>query len=159
MRRTVSVLLLAAVIALAASAAATPEALFDLGMRAFRAQDYASAVVDLDRAAQEFNPRSGPAYQTTLVYLALAQFRLGMEEAARDTILRLVEAERAAPAYATLSLGADATDFDVLVAALVPAANLPRAGVSPADDPTVALPSVRPATPPEVRTEDRKSVV
>ncbi len=155
MRRTVSVLLLAAVIALAASAAATPEALFDLGMRTFRAQDYASAVVDLDRAAQEFNPRSGPAYQTTLVYLALAQFRLGMEEAARDTILRLVEAERAAPAYATLSLGADATDFDVLVAALVPAANLPRAGVSPADDPTVALPSVRPATPPEVRTEQQ----
>jgi hypothetical protein len=140
-------MLLAAVISISVSAAATPEALFDLGLRAFRAQDYASAVVDLNSAVRAYDPQFGAAYQTALVYLSLAQFRLGMEEAARDTIVRLVESERLYPAYATLTLGPDAADFDILVAALVPNANLSRANPVVTDDPTVALPSVRPVTP------------
>lgn len=150
MRRTVGVLLLVAIAAFPASGAATPEALFDLGMRAFRAADYASAVADLRAAADAFATSTDRAvsYQTALVYLALAQFRSGREDEARDTILRLVEAERATPVFATLPLDTDAADFQALVAALVPDAALPRNPQLAIDDPTVALPTVRPATPP-----------
>ncbi len=144
MRRSVGVLLLAAVAALAASAATSPEAALDLGMRAFRAADYSSAVVDLRAAADGF--ATGPSHQTALVYLALAQFRLGDEEGSRATIRRLLEAERVQPAYATLPLQADAVDFEALVAALVPEANLPSNTHLVVEDQAAALPTVRPAT-------------
>lgn len=146
MRRSVGVLLLAAVAAFAATAATSPEASLDLGMRAFRAGDYASAVVDLQAAADGFGP--GVSHQTALVYLALAQFRLGREEDARASIHRLLEAERLQPGYATLPLQADAVDFEALVAALVPDANLPRNTHLDVEDSAAALPTVRPATPP-----------
>lgn len=146
MRRSVGVLLLAAVAAFAASAATSPDASLDLGMRAFRAADYASAVVDLQAAADAY--ASGPSYQTALVYLALAQFRLDREDDARATINRLLTAERLEPTYATLPLEADAADFEALVAALAPAAELPRNRHLVVEDPAAPLPAVTPATPP-----------
>jgi hypothetical protein len=146
LRRSVGVLLFAAVAALAVSAATSPEASLDLGMRAFRAADYASAVVDLQAAADGY--ASGPSHQTALVYLALAQFRLVREDDARATINRLLEAERVQPVYATLPLQADAADFEALVAALVPAANLPRNTHLIVDDTAAALPAVKPASTP-----------
>jgi hypothetical protein len=148
-RRSVGVVLLLTVAAFSASGAATPEALFDLGMRAFRAGDYASAVVDLRTASEGFAAATGRAesYETALVYLALAQFRAGREDESRDTILRLVEAERVTPVFATLPLDTDAADFEVLVAALVPTAGLPRNPQVAAEDQSTPLPPVRPATP------------
>jgi tetratricopeptide (TPR) repeat protein len=145
LRRSVGVLLLAAVAALGASAATSPEASLDLGMRAFRAADYASAVVDLRAAADAYG--SGVSHQTALVYLALAQFRLGEEDAARASIQRLLEAERTQPAYATLPLQGDAADYEALVAALVPESTLPRNTHLVVEDQGAALPTVRPATP------------
>lgn len=149
MRRSVGVLLLLAVAAFSAQAAATPEALFDLGMRAFRAGDYASAVVDLRSASEGFAAATGRAesYQTALVYLSLAQFRSGREDEARDTIRRLVEAERVTPVFETLPLDNDAADFAALVAALVPDAGLPRNPQIASEDQSAPLPAVRPATP------------
>ena len=149
MRRSFGVLLLLAVAAFPARAAATPEALFDLGMRAFRAGDFTSAIVDLRAASEGFAAATGRAesYQTALVYLALAQFRAGREDESRDTIVRLVQAERVTPVFATLPLDTDAADFAALVAALVPDAGLPRNPQIVTEDESAPLPPVRPATP------------
>jgi hypothetical protein len=146
-RRSVGVLLLLAVAAFSASGAATPEAQFDLGMRAFRAADYASAIVDLRSASEGFAAAAGRAesYETTLVYLALAQFRAGREDESRDTILRLVEAERVTPVFATIPLDTDAADFAALVAALAPGSELPRNPQIVTEDQAAPLPPVRPA--------------
>ncbi|HYO79296.1 MAG TPA: hypothetical protein VE010_22720 [Thermoanaerobaculia bacterium] len=149
LRRSVGVLLLLLLAALSATAA-TPEASFELGMRAFRAADYASAIVDLQYAADAFGAAGVErmaSYQTALVYLALAQFRLDREDDARATVNRLLEAERAYPAYATLPLDADARDFEALSAALVPDNALPRNTQFVAGDAMTALPTVRPVTP------------
>ena len=163
-RRSNSVLLRLLVIAITvlmtavtAHGAATPEALLDLGMRAFRAGDYQSAVVDLQAAAQGFlSPAQMETYvntgqfeqlrqfETALVYLALSQFRLAREDDARETILRLVSAERISPTYANLPLQSDAAEFETLVAALVPAAQLARNASLAAADPSKPLPPVKP---------------
>jgi hypothetical protein len=152
-RRPIFVVVLFSVLALTALGAATPQALLDLGLRAFRSGDYQSAVVDLQAAAQGFlSPEQMQTYVNTgkfedlrafeksLVYLALAQFRLGREDDARETIMRLVSAERIAPTYATLPLEADAAEFERLVAALVPTANLPRNVQFAASDPSQPRP-------------------
>lgn len=157
-RKPIAVLLVAAGLCLNA-AAATPEASLELGLRAFRAGDYASARIDLGAAAGTTSVADLQTYvdtgqldrlqsfETALVYLALAQFRLGNEDDARQTIHRLLEAERLAPVYARLSLGADAGEFETLVAALVPEATLPRNGETMVNDSTLPLPAVKPAAP------------
>jgi hypothetical protein len=152
-----------------AAGAATPEALLDLGLRAFRNGDYTSAVVDLQAAAQGFlSPAQMESYvntgkfeqlrefETSLVYLALAQFRLGREDDARETILRLVSAERISPTYENLPLTAEAAEFETLVAALVPSATLARNASLAALDPSRPLPPVRPAT--EEKVAVRKTI-
>lgn len=148
--RPIAVLVVIAMLCLSA-AAATPEASLELGLRAFRAGDYASARVDLEEAAS-IVPRvdasldSLRSFQTTLVYLALAQFRLGNEDASRATILRLLEAERMVPMYATLPLQAEAAEFETLVRALVPEAALPPNGQVTSPDAVLPLPPVKPVT-------------
>jgi len=117
---------------------ATPDALLDRGMTAYRSGDYSSAVTDLQAAAQAFlSPDKMQAYvnsgkfegldkfESALVYLALAQSRLGREADARETILRLMSAERISPTYARLQI-AEAGEFDTLVATLTPGSTLPR---------------------------------
>ncbi|HEX2059167.1 MAG TPA: hypothetical protein VHK90_00355 [Thermoanaerobaculia bacterium] len=157
MRRRIVVLVFL-VLALTASGA-TPESLLERGLKAFRAGDNQAAVVDLQAAAQGFlSPAQMETYvntgrfeqlrsfETALVYLALAQFRLGREDDARETILRLISAERISPTYANLPLEADAAEFETLVAALVPSATLPRNATLAAADPSRPLPTVTPAT-------------
>ena len=156
-RRPVFVVVLFSVIAVTTFGAASPQALLDLGLRAFRAGDYQSAVVDLQAAAQGFlSPEQMQTYvntgkfeqlqsfETSLFYLALAQFRLGREDDSRETILRLISAERIAPTYANLPLQTDAAEFETLVAALLPSANLPKNVQIAAADPSRPLPTVRP---------------
>jgi tetratricopeptide (TPR) repeat protein len=164
-RRSIFVLVLVFVIAVtvpvetaAQTAAQTPaETSLDLGTRAFHAGDYASAAVDLQAAADGLlNPErlqsyvetaqldQLSSYETALVYLALAQFRVQREDDARDTVMRLLAAERLAPAYANLPLQADAADFETLAAALVPGSNLPRNAQVAVADPSLPLPPVKP---------------
>ena len=129
--------------------AVSPDALLDRGIASYKRTDYQSAVVDLQAAAQAFlSPEQMQAYvntgrferlrafETSLVYLALAQFRLEREDDARETIVRLTSAERISPTYASLALGSDATEFETLVNALAPNTPLPRntqvAGSKPA---------------------------
>ncbi|MDQ3281719.1 MAG: hypothetical protein M3Q69_09930, partial [Acidobacteriota bacterium] len=133
----------------------------DLGVRAFRAGDYPTAIVALSAAANEaLLPEAFENYvatghfadlqqfETALVYLALSQFRMNHEDDARATIHRLLDAERLVPTYANLPLQNDATDFETLVAALVPDAQLAPNTLLAADDPSRALPAVRPLAQP-----------
>jgi tetratricopeptide (TPR) repeat protein len=158
LRKPIAVLLV--VVGLRLGAAATPEASLELGMRAFRAGDYASAIVDLGAAAaissadwQSYVARRQmdrlQSFETALVYLALAQFRLGGEDEAHQTILRLLEAERIVPLYAGLPLQSDAAEFETLVNALVPASGLPANGQSAGADAALPLPPVTPVAAPE----------
>jgi len=156
-RRSIFALLLVTVIGVTAAGAASTDTSLDLGMRAFRAGDYASAAVDLQQASDALlTPDSLQAYvdtgrldqlvpfETALVYLALAQFRLQREDDARDTVLRLLAAERFSPTYANLPLQTEAADFETLAAALVPSSDLPKNVQMAASDPSLPLPAVRP---------------
>jgi hypothetical protein len=154
-RKPIAVLLVVAMLC-SGAAAATPEGSLELGLRAFRAGDFASAVIDLEAAAQPLAPSELltyvetaqldrlPSFETALVYLALAQFRLGREDDARQTILQLIAADRLGSAYATLPLQADAAEFETLVAALVPASTLPHNLQIAANDQLLPLPAVTP---------------
>jgi tetratricopeptide (TPR) repeat protein len=159
-RRSIAVLAFLTALALPAAAETTPDVQLELGLTAFRAGDFPSAVVDLGSAAQGFlTPQELQTYvdtgrsdrlvpmETALVYLALSQFRLAQEDEARDTIERLLAVEKLAPTYANLPLPTDAAELETLVAALVPTANLPRNAQLAAVDPTRPLPSVTPVAP------------
>lgn len=157
LRKPIAVLLV--VVGLRLSAA-PPEVSLELGMRAFRAGDYASAVVDLGAAAsissadwQTYVARRQTdrlqSFEMALVYLALAQFRLGGEDDAHQTILRLLDADRIVPLYAGLPLQSDAAEFETLVNALVPASGLPVNVQMAGTDSALPLPAVTRATPPQ----------
>jgi hypothetical protein len=135
----VFLLLLAGGASVFAQSAVTPESRLALGLTAYKAGDFTSAVTDLQAAAQGFlSPEQMQTYvntgrfdrlqsfETALVYLALAQMRLNREDDARETLLRLQSAERIAPAYATLSLGSEAAEVEALASALTPSNPLPH---------------------------------
>jgi hypothetical protein len=151
----------------------TPDGFLERGTTAFRSGDYGSAVIDLQAAAQGYmSPENMQRYVNTgkfenldkleeaLVYLALSQSKLGREGDARETILRLMSAERIKPTYERLQI-AEAKDFDMLVASLVPTSTLPPnmqiAAATPAPTPTpvaeettAALPAVTAAPAPVI---------
>ncbi|HYR27067.1 MAG TPA: hypothetical protein VEU30_01290, partial [Thermoanaerobaculia bacterium] len=156
MRKT-AVLLSFLVVLPVLAQSATPDALLDRGMTAYRSGDYSSAVTDLQAAAQAYlSPDKMQAYvnsgkfegldkfESALVYLALAQSRLGREADARETILRLMSAERISPTYARLQI-AEAGEFDTLVATLTPGSTLPRnVQIAGGTTPTTTTPAPAP---------------
>lgn len=114
-----------------------PEQYLETGIVHYRAGRYAEAVEDLNASTQGFLSSSEmqtyvstgkfsklAEFETALIYLALAQKRLGNETEAREAVLRLLTAEKIEPAYSRLRLAADASEFEQLAAALVPGAGL-----------------------------------
>ena len=161
MRKPLAVLLLLlAGASAAAQTAVTPESRLALGLTAYKAGDYTSAVTDLQAAAQGFlSPEQMQAYvntgrferlqafETALVYLALAQMHLNREDDARETLMRLHSAERITPTYAALPLGRDAAEIESLASALTPGNPLPRnMSLASADEGAGALPAIVPKT-------------
>ncbi|HVS33481.1 MAG TPA: hypothetical protein VMS98_18735 [Thermoanaerobaculia bacterium] len=137
-----------------------PQTTLQTGIEAFRAGDYQVAAPSLYAAANGFLSNeemekyvsSGQfetlaSVETALIYLAIAQARLGNEAAARDAIARLMIAERIAPTYAGLKLDADAAEFEALTARLVPGSTLPK-NASFLVAATTASPVAPPAAPP-----------
>ncbi len=143
----------------------SPGGFLERGTTAFRSGDYGSAVIDLQAAAQGYmSPENMQRYVNTgkfenldkleeaLVYLALSQSKLGREGDARETILRLMSAERIKPTYERLQI-AEAKEFDMLVASLVPASTLPpnmqiaAATPAPAPAPPTAVAEAEETTP------------
>lgn len=138
MRHVLAVFALAALLAACATAVA-PDALLQRGIAAYKSGDDAAAIANLETAAQRLD--APEQIETALVYLALAQFRLGREDAARETLLRLHETERRTPVYASLSLGSDAAEIETLNAALLLSTPLPHS-----DETARALPPITPIT-------------
>ena len=119
----------------------TPDALVQRGIASYRAGQYANAATDLDAAAQALlsqqqmqdyvNTGKFPnldRFETALVYLTLAQSKLGHTAQAREAVLRLQTAERIDASYAQLPLGADAAEFESTAAKLVPGFSVKNAG-------------------------------
>jgi hypothetical protein len=146
----------------------SPDALMQRGIDSYRADDDASAVRDLQAAAQAYlSPERMQVYVNTgrfenlqsfekaLVYLTLAQYRLGRENDARETVIRLTTAERIDPTFARLALDPDAADFEAVAERLVPTAELPR-------NEQLAKGATRPAALPPVQAaqapRERKAV-
>lgn len=120
-----------------AAALSPPEQLLETGIVHYRAGRYAEAVEDLNASTQGFlSSAEMQAYvstgkfgklaqfETALVYLALAQKRLGNENEAREAVLRLLTAEKIEQTYSRLQLAAEASEFETLAATLVPGAGL-----------------------------------
>jgi hypothetical protein len=140
----------------------SPDALLQRGIDSYRTDDDASAVRDLEAAAQGYlsteemqtYTRTGrfenlQSFEKALVYLTLAQYRLGRENDARETVIRLTTAERIAPTFASLPLDPDAADFEAVAERLVPTAELPaNEQLGRGDTPLTALPRVQAALPP-----------
>ena len=166
----------------AQTATMTPDALVQRGIASYRAGHYSDAATDLDAAAQALlsqeqmqnyvNTGKFPnldRFETALVYLTLAQTKLGHAAQAREAVLRLQTAERIDASYAQLSLGADAAEFESAAAKLVPGFSLKSSGqvahatpppppaattvaesapTKPAVSTTAAAPAPAPAPPP-----------
>jgi hypothetical protein len=126
------------IISLLLMADVSPEALLQRGRDHYRAGQYAEAVTALKNAAEDFFSNEEmkryvetgeletlPQFETAMVYLALAQAKLGRETDARETIFRLVTAERIEEVYASLPLEDDAIDFEPLAARIAPSVSLP----------------------------------
>jgi hypothetical protein len=162
-----TVILILCFVALTASAAETmtPEALLQRGMASYRAGRFSDAATDLDAVAKVLLSQDQmqayvdtgkfPAIdklETALVYLALAQSKLGHDDQAREAVQRLLTAQRIENRYAQLSLGSDASQFEALTARLMPGASLavpaspvPIVAQAPPLNPT---PAPLPAPPP-----------
>ena len=152
-RNKVVMLVLCLVVALVAQAAETvaPDALLERGLASYRSGRYSDATVDLDSAAKTLLSQeqmqtyvstgkfpSLDKLETALVYLALAQSKLGHDDQSRDAVLRLLTAERIEARYAQLPLNPDdAAQFERIVSRVAPGTNL-RAGVVAAMPPPPA---------------------
>ena len=162
---TIAIVCILATAGLTAQQVATTssaDAALERGLASFRAGNHQSAVEDLQTAAQGYlTPEqmrtyvdSGrletlPRLETALIYLAMAQSHLGRTDDARNTILRLMTAERIEPTYSALQLESDAREFETMAASLVPSAQLPS-NVSfgtPLPPVRIAEGTVPPATP------------
>jgi hypothetical protein len=64
-------------------------------------------------------------YEETLVYLTVAQMKLGRTADARETLRRLTVAERIEPTYQALPLDAEAAEFESIAKKLLPEIPLP----------------------------------
>ena len=167
MRTTISILCLTSALLVHAQ---TPEVL-ERGIASYRAGEYERAAAHLKEATQIYlSPEQMKKYvntgefenlaqlETALVYLALAQTRLGRTEDARETVLRLMSAERIKPTFATLSLPSETAEFTRIAAGLVPDANLVASASGGQAPPPVPSPVAAPAapvpTPPPARTAE-----
>jgi hypothetical protein len=121
-----------------AQTAPTADTLLLNGLNSYRSGNYQDAARELVAAAQSFlSPEQMEKYvssgkfenlagfETALIYLTLSQSKLANEDAARESILRLITAERIAPTYASLPLDPDAAEFEPLARRLVQDSALP----------------------------------
>lgn len=108
------------------------------GRKELRTAQYAEAAKDLGAAADAFlTPRQMAQYirtghndaladyETALVYLTIADAKMGRDDDARATLRRIAVAERIEPTYQALPLDADAAEFESIAHQLLPEMPLP----------------------------------
>ncbi len=86
-------------------------------------------------------------FERAYVYIALASSRIGDRPGAVNAVARMIEAERVAPTFATLNLGADGAVFEKLARPLGFVARVPPAGQR------TSAPSATAASIPSARRE------
>ncbi len=115
----------------------TAEQLLDRGITNYRAGKLENAASDLKAATNAFLSQdrmqsyvsSGQfdslnQLEIALIYLTIAQSKLGREADARESVLRLMSAERIEPTYARLPLPREVAEFESLALRLVPSSTL-----------------------------------
>ena len=180
MRKAIAIVTaLIAVCSLTAQTTVPPADLLQRGRQHYRAGRYAEAANDLRAAADGLlTPEQMKAYvstgqfaslaqfETAIIYLTLADMKLGREADAREQLQRLSVAESIAPTYATLALSSEVAEFPAIAQRLMPAMQLPAntnvaagppAGRVPAGEPapTSAAPMPAPATQAVSEAEQR----
>ena len=108
------------------------------GRRELRSAQYAEAAKDLGAAAEAFLTPQQTAeyirtghhdaladYETALVYLTVAEAKMGRVDDARATLRRINVAERIEPTYQALPLDVDAAEFESIAQKLLPEMPLP----------------------------------
>ncbi|HEY6136257.1 MAG TPA: hypothetical protein VI670_00670 [Thermoanaerobaculia bacterium] len=133
MRTTLAMMLL-----LMTMAPTSADDLYLHGRKELRGGRYAEAVNDLRAAADAYlTPQQTVRYiktghyealadyEETLVYLTVAQMKLGRVTDARETLRRINIAERIEPTYQALPLDAEAAEFESIAKKLLPEMPLP----------------------------------
>lgn len=122
-------LLILPVAGFAASGDEFYQRLYQRGMDHFAAGEYASAFTELRNAAFGFVEHV-ETFETTQAYAAIAAHRLGHDNDARDSLMRIVTAEKVQPHFRTVKLpDALRAEIDTLAAALLTAQESTLLGV------------------------------
>jgi tetratricopeptide (TPR) repeat protein len=115
--------------------------LYQRGMTHFAAADYAAAFAELRSAAFGFVERV-EQFEIAQSYACIAAHRLGHESDARDSLMRLVSAEKVQPRYRSLALPADVrAEVNAVAAKLLTKEEAALLGVSGAETPQVIVPT------------------
>jgi len=139
------VLLLCWLLLSAASLSASDEdfyqRLYQRGMTHFAAADYAAAFTELRSAAFGFVERV-EQFEMAQSYACLAAHRLGRDSDARDSLMRIVTAEKLQPRYRTLKLPDDVrAEVNAVAANVLTEQEALLLGVTAAAKPAVAVPT------------------
>jgi tetratricopeptide (TPR) repeat protein len=115
--------------------------LYQRGMTHFAAADYATAFRELRSAAFGFVEKV-EQFETAQSYACVAAHRLGHDSDARDSLMRIVSAEKVQPHYRSIKLPDDArAEVDAVAANLLTAEEAALLGVTAAAKPAVDVPT------------------
>jgi tetratricopeptide (TPR) repeat protein len=115
--------------------------LYQRGMTHFAAADYAAAFTELRSAAFGFVERV-EQFEMAQSYACLAAHRLGRDSEARDSLMRIVTAEKLQPRYRTLKLPDDVrAEVNAVAANVLTEQEAVLLGVTAAVKPAVAVPT------------------
>ena len=130
-------LLLSAAAVLSASDDDFYQRLFQRGMTHFAAAEYAAAFTELRSAAFGFVEKVDQ-FETAQSYACIAAHRLGRDNDARDSLMRIVTAEKVQPRYRTLKLPDEIrAELEAVAANVLTPEEATRLGVTVAAKPAV----------------------
>lgn len=142
LRKTLLLLwLLMSAAALSASDEDFYQRLYQRGMTHFAAADYAAAFTDLRRAAFGFVEKV-EQFETAQSYACIAAHRLGRDNDARDSLMRIVTAEKLQPRYRSLKLPDDVrAEVNAVAANVLTSQEALLLGVTAVAKPAVDVPT------------------
>jgi hypothetical protein len=115
--------------------------LYDRGMNHFAAADYAAAFTDLRGAAFGLIEKV-EQFEIAQSYACIAAHRLGRDSDARDSLMRIVGAEKVQPHYRSIKLPDSLrAEANVIAANLLTAEEASLLGITAASKPPVAVPT------------------
>jgi tetratricopeptide (TPR) repeat protein len=134
--------------------------LYQRGMTHFAAADYAAAFTELRSAAFGFIDRV-EQFEIAQSYACVAAHRLGHDSDARDSLMRIVSAEKVQPRYRSIKLpDAVRAEVDSIAANVLTSEEAKLLGVTAVSKPVVDVPTpgkqpnVAQTAPPDTRSAD-----